>query len=87
MRLDRMGITIVFPCVFYGYFIKTTNHLLLQCYFAQNCWKWLRCQLECHAPLSNDLLSQFQGWPNIYKNAMFSCIWEASPFILMWNLC
>ncbi|XP_059075385.1 uncharacterized protein LOC131875317 [Cryptomeria japonica] len=41
MRLDRLGITAVFPCVFCGFFMESLDHVFLHCRFASDWWYWL----------------------------------------------
>ncbi|XP_059078037.1 uncharacterized protein LOC131876615 [Cryptomeria japonica] len=86
MRLDRLGITTVFPCVFCGYCMESMDHLFLLCPFASNCWYWLFDMLGWSSSLCPNLLSQFMSWPLLFPSSFYSSLWVVAPSLLIWNL-
>ncbi|XP_057815151.2 uncharacterized protein LOC131028820 [Cryptomeria japonica] len=86
MRLDRLGITAVFPCVIYGYCMETMDHIFLLCPFAWECWHWLFGMLGWTSALSSNLLSYFMAWPLLYSSSSYSSLWIVAPSIVVWSI-
>lgn len=57
MRLDRLGITIVFPCVLCGCSLESIDHLFFCCPFASKCWYCLFGKLNWSVALCGDIHS------------------------------
>ncbi|XP_059076664.1 uncharacterized protein LOC131875943 [Cryptomeria japonica] len=86
MRLDRLGITVVFPCVRCGGSLESMDHLFLYCPFANHCWYWPFNKFNWRSALSKDLRSHFISWPLLYPSAFYACLWIIAPSILIWRI-
>ncbi|XP_057814319.1 uncharacterized protein LOC131028107 [Cryptomeria japonica] len=86
MRLDRFGVTIIFPCVMCGGSPESVDHLFLHCPFASQCWYWLFNKLNQSVVLCKDLQSQFMGWPLLCSSSFYACLWIIAPSVLIWKI-
>lgn len=86
MRLDRLGITVVFPCVLCGCSLESADHLFLHCPFASECWYWLFNKLNWFVVLCGDVRSHFRGWPLLCSSSFYACLWIISPSIMIWKM-
>lgn len=86
MRLDRLGIIVVFPCVMCGGSLECMDHLFLHCPFANHCWYWLFNKLNWRSSLSKDLRSHFMSWPLLYPSTFYACLWIIVPSVLIWRI-
>ncbi|XP_057839760.2 uncharacterized protein LOC131049710 [Cryptomeria japonica] len=86
MRLDRLGITVVFPCVMCGGSLESVGHLFLHCPFANHYWNWLFNKLNWKFALSKDPRSHFMSWPLLFPSAFYACLWIIAPSILIWKI-
>lgn len=86
MRLDRLGITMAFPCVLCNKNLESSSHLFLHCDFSYDCWKWLLSKLGLSFVISKDLASHFHSWPLMFASSFYACLWVISPSIVIWNI-
>lgn len=82
-RLKKLGIVENFNCVLCNKDLEITDHLLLNCEFANDCWKWLMEKLGWCAPFHSTIHATFESWPKLCPQAIFRIIWEVSPAILI----
>lgn len=61
MRLDRLGITVVFPCVLCNKNLESSSHMFLHCDYAYECWQWLFEKLNKSFVIGKDLISHFRS--------------------------
>lgn len=86
MRLDRMGLSVVFPCVLCKQKLESSSHLFLHCEFALGCWNWFFEKLGLSFVTSGDLLSHFRAWPFLFSSSFYAYLWIIAPSIIVWNI-
>lgn len=86
MRLDRMGLSAIFPCVLCNKNLESSSHLFLHWDFAFGCWQWLFEKLGLSFVIGNDLLSHFRAWPILFSSSFYACLWLISPLIIIWDI-
>ena len=84
-RLHMLGIANRFPCVLSGKVLEDTNHLLLNCAFSQEYWKWVVQKLGWFGPFPSSFIHMLIGWPLLDKGS-FAKIWRIVPSAVVWCL-
>lgn len=65
---------------------ESLDHLLLQCDFANSCWRFVIGKLGWKLPFPATVKELFQSWPSFGKKSYFSCIWAVCPSIVIWKI-
>ncbi|XP_059078197.1 uncharacterized protein LOC131876742 [Cryptomeria japonica] len=86
MPLDRLGITVAFPCVLCNKNLESSSHLFLHCDFAYDSWNWLLSKLGLSDVIGKDLASHFHSHPLMFSSSFCACVWVISQSIIIWNI-
>lgn len=85
-RLYRIDFSRPYRCVLCKNHEETSNHILVECDYAWDCWAHFYKKLNWHSLLPKGIKDIFSSWPQLCKESAMAGLWSEVPTMILWHL-